>query len=118
MTRSSAAARRKDKTMSEPVTPTNAEGVGMRTSEAPFAAADGYAAGEYYDDDDCCSMCGGDGVVMLSECGPSEWGEDCFCEEDRVVTCPECRERERYEAFRKQQEAKRHTPSSATGATK
>lgn len=30
--------------MSEPVTPTNANGVGLRTSEAPFVAADGYAA--------------------------------------------------------------------------
>ena len=30
--------------MSEPVTPANANGVGLRTSEAPFAAADGYAA--------------------------------------------------------------------------
>lgn len=30
--------------MSEPVTPANACGVGLRTSEAPFAAADGYAA--------------------------------------------------------------------------
>lgn len=30
--------------MSEPVTPTNANGVGLRTSEAPFAAAHGYAA--------------------------------------------------------------------------
>lgn len=55
-------------------------------------------------DDDCCSMCGGDGVVALSDCGPSEWGEDCFCEEDRLVSCPECRERERYEAaMRKRQ---------------
>ena len=80
-------------------------------SEAAVAgAARGYAASDYedYDDEDCCPMCGGDGVVMLSECGPSEWGEDCFCEEDRVVTCPECRERERYEQMRKQQEAKRH----------
>lgn len=29
--------------MSEPLSPKNAEGVGMRTSEAPFAAASGYA---------------------------------------------------------------------------
>ncbi len=56
------------------------------------------------DFDDCCSMCGGDGVVELADCGPSEWGEDCFCEENRLVTCPECRERARYEAsMRKRQ---------------
>jgi hypothetical protein len=49
-------------------------------------------------------MCGGDGVVELADCGPSEWGEDCFCEENRLVTCPECRERARYEAsMRKRQ---------------
>ena len=94
---------------SESETPTNAAGVGQTMREASLAAPNGYAAGDDYDDDDCCSMCGGDGTVMLSEYGPSEWGEDCFCEEDRVVTCPECRERARYEAFRKQQEAKRHT---------
>ena len=29
--------------MNDPVTPANAESVGPRTSEAPFAAADGYA---------------------------------------------------------------------------
>jgi hypothetical protein len=85
------------------------------------AEARGYAAGDEYDydpehEDDACLMCGGDGVVMLSECGPSEWGEDCFCEEDRVVTCPECRERERYEQMRKQQEAKRHNDPSSGAA--
>lgn len=45
------------------------------------------------DDDECCMMCGGDGFVMLSECGPSVWGEDCFCDEDRAVQCPECQNR-------------------------
>jgi DnaJ-class molecular chaperone len=40
--------------MSEPVTPNNAEGVGTRTSEAPFAAADGYAAKDL-----TCWMCNG-----------------------------------------------------------
>lgn len=34
--------------MSESVTPANAKGVGLRTSEAPFAAADGYAAADCY----------------------------------------------------------------------
>ena len=81
-----------------------------RERNAGFAPASCYAAPDYedYDDEDCCPMCGGDGVVMLSECGPSEWGEDCFSEEDRLVTCPECRERERYEQMRKQQDEKRH----------
>jgi len=46
-----------------------------------------------YSDDDVCEMCCGDGFVMLSECGPGEWGEDCFCEEDRAVMCPVCKGR-------------------------
>lgn len=56
------------------------------------------------DDDDCfvdgpvCGMCGDDGWIMLSDAGPSEWGEDCFCEEDRAIECPECRDRRRFEA--------------------
>ncbi len=45
--------------------------------------------------DDICPMCCGDGVVMLSDCGPSEWGEDCLAEEDDLVNCPECRRRAR-----------------------
>ena len=44
--------------------------------------------------EDVCPMCGGDGWVMLSECGSSEWGEDCFSEQDRAVTCPECKNKE------------------------
>ena len=66
-------------------------------SEIQIAAPRVRSADDYCDDDcddDYCSMCGGDGVVMLSDCGPSEWGEDCFSEEDRVVECPECRERD------------------------
>lgn len=38
-----------------------------------------------------CGRCGGDGVIHLSEAGPSIWGEDCFCEEDRLIQCPTCR---------------------------
>ncbi len=30
------------------------------------------------EDDELCPMCAGDGIVELSECGPSEWGEDTF----------------------------------------
>lgn len=41
-------------------------------------------------DENICGTCGGDGMIMLSEAGPSEWGEDCFCEEDRLIDCPEC----------------------------
>lgn len=55
---------------------------------------------EFVDEDDGCPMCGGDGVVMLSECGPGEWGEDTFCEVDRIVPCPECREQRRREAMK------------------
>lgn len=63
------------------------------------------SATDYDDDDETCGRCGGDGWVMLSECGPSEWGEDCFSEEDRAIQCPDCREREQFEALRKQQAA-------------
>lgn len=49
-----------------------------------------------YEDDDygletvSCGMCGDDGWIMLSDAGPGEWGEDCFCEVDRPIRCPEC----------------------------
>jgi len=42
-----------------------------------------------FDDNVVCECCGGDGSVQLSE-HPEFWGEDCFCEEDRLVNCPEC----------------------------
>ena len=44
-------------------------------------------------DDGVCPQCGGDGVIMLSEAGPSEWGEDTFCVEDEPITCPTCKGR-------------------------
>ena len=43
-----------------------------------------------HDDDDSCSTCGGDGSIMLSDAGPGVWGEDTFCELDRLIPCPEC----------------------------
>lgn len=58
------------------------------------------------EEDDCndgspiCGLCGDDGWIMLSDAGPSEWGEDCFSEVDRAIACPECRDRRRYEAAR------------------
>ena len=69
------------------------------------------------EDDDCnydgpaCGMCGDDGWIMLSDAGPSEWGEDCFCEVDRAIECPECRDRRRYEAA---QRKRQNDPSSPT----
>ncbi|MCB2198920.1 hypothetical protein KQI63_05905 [bacterium] len=42
-----------------------------------------------FDENDPCPKCGGDGFIALSEC-PELWGEDCFAERDRLVTCPEC----------------------------
>lgn len=46
--------------------------------------------GGYDDPTDCtCDQCGGDGVVELQET-PELWGEDCFCEQNRLVTCPSC----------------------------
>lgn len=62
------------------------------------------SAASDWEDDDCnydgptCGMCGDDGWIMLSDAGPSEWGEDCFCDVDRAIECPECRDRRRYEA--------------------
>lgn len=69
----------------------------------PFADATGSAEGDWQDDDcgcdgPICWMCGDDGWIMLSDAGPSEWGEDCFCEIDSPIECPECRDRRRYEA--------------------
>ena len=110
---------RKSKDMS------NENNIKTSAARADSPAPTGYAAGDDRDDDhwddeewDGCGMCGGDGIVMLSECGPSEWGEDCFCEVDRPVACPECRERERYEAFRKQQKTMRHTEKLCEDAGK
>lgn len=40
---------------------------------------------------DTCSRCGGEGTIMLSEAGPGTWGEDCFCDIDRAIVCPNCR---------------------------
>ena len=37
-----------------------------------------------------CGRCGGDGSIMLSEAGPSVWGEDTFCDIDRPIICPSC----------------------------
>lgn len=99
---------------SESETPANAAGVGQPMREASLAAPNGYAAGDDYDDegsqewDEPCGQCGGDGWIMLSDAGPSEWGEDCFCEVDRPIECPECREQRQYEA-RERAKAKRHT---------
>lgn len=74
-----------------------------QSKPAGSRAAHGWAAGNDCDDDDRCGMCGGDGWMMLSDAGPDEWGEDCFCEVDRPIERPECRDRRRYEA----QKAKR-----------
>lgn len=40
-----------------------------------------------------CEQCGGEGYIALSEAGPSEWGEDTFCEVDRDIKCPTCKGR-------------------------
>lgn len=69
----------------------------------PFGASTGSASPDWEDDGysfegPTCGMCGDDGWIMLSDAGPSEWGEDCFCEVDRPIECPECRDRRRYEA--------------------
>lgn len=44
---------------------------------------------DFEEEYESCPKCGGDGYVDLSEC-PELWGEDCFCEPDRQVLCPEC----------------------------
>lgn len=43
-------------------------------------------------DGDLCEQCCGDGVVELIDT-PELWGEDCFSEENRLVTCPSCQGR-------------------------
>lgn len=43
-------------------------------------------------DGDCCPRCSGEGWMMESDAGPSEWGEDTYCgPEDSTITCPECK---------------------------
>jgi len=39
---------------------------------------------------DCCERCGGEGMVELHD-APDQWGEDCCCEENRTITCPDCK---------------------------
>jgi len=41
------------------------------------------------DDGPGCACCGDEGLVELED-HPELWGEDCFVEENRLVTCPEC----------------------------
>lgn len=42
-----------------------------------------------FDDLPSCTRCFDDGVVNLAD-SPDLWGEDCFSEEDCIVTCPVC----------------------------
>lgn len=85
------------------------------SATAPVRVQPDCSAASDLEDDDCnydgptCGMCGDDGWIMLSDAGPSEWGEDCFCEVDRAIECPECRDRRRYEAaMRKRQNIQDH----------
>ena len=41
-----------------------------------------------------CSRCGGEGFIELVD-APELWGEDCLCEENRLIDCPECAQIER-----------------------
>lgn len=41
-----------------------------------------------------CPRCGGEGFIELVD-APEMWGEDCLSEENCLIDCPECRERER-----------------------
>lgn len=88
-----------------------------QSATGPTLDAAACSAASDWDDDysyegPTCGMCGDDGWIMLSDAGPSEWGEDCFCEVDRAIECPECRDRRRYEAF---QRKRQNPPGSATG---
>lgn len=56
----------------------------------------GGAARDHYDrfydgdaEEPTCDCCGGEGFVELQD-HPELWDEDCFVEENRLVTCPEC----------------------------
>lgn len=48
---------------------------------------------EYWDDEDVCEMCGGDGVIEYLD-HPEVWGEDCPSYQNHLLPCPECRRRE------------------------
>ena len=39
---------------------------------------------------DPCDRCGGDGMIELHD-APEMWGEDCCSEENRLMTCPDCK---------------------------
>ena len=65
-----------------------------------------------YNDGPECETCGDDGIIMLSEAGPGEWGEDCFCEEDRLIACPDC---SALRARKKTVSTKVSTPNQALG---
>jgi DnaJ-class molecular chaperone len=43
------------------------------------------------EDDGTCPQCAGEGYILLSEAGPSEWQEDCFVDVDRDIKCPTCK---------------------------
>jgi alpha-D-ribose 1-methylphosphonate 5-phosphate C-P lyase len=48
---------------------------------------------EYWDNEDVCEMCGGDGVIEYLD-HPEVWGEDCPSYQNHLLPCPECRRRE------------------------
>lgn len=48
---------------------------------------------DYWDDEETCDMCGGDGVIEYLD-HPEVWGEDCPSYQNHLLPCPECRRRE------------------------
>jgi hypothetical protein len=63
------------------------------SSPAPCSADFNDYPDEYWDDEDTCEMCGGDGVIEYLD-HPEVWGEDCPSYQNHLLPCPECRRRE------------------------
>ena len=66
--------------------------------EVPLAAAHGSAdfddyPEQYWDEEETCEMCGGDGVIEYLD-HAEVWGEDCPSDQNHLLPCPECRRRE------------------------
>ena len=68
---------------------------------------------EYWDDEETCEMCGGDGVIEYLD-HPEVWGEDCPSYQNHLLPCPECRRRELAER-RKANPPNRESSHAGTG---
>ena len=74
--------------MSEPK-PIEAETRGGSCAPALCSADFDYYPEEYWDDEETCDMCGGDGMIEYLD-HPEVWGEDCPSDQNHLLPCPEC----------------------------